>query len=158
MEPGHLTVSVRNMSAVEKLLASQCAQINFNNAASAALINIRNELGVNYSAEQMRYLTTKEQAEVGNLSHNASSAEKLVAAFKKQSDVAFLTVCYSPSEGLMLSMSKEQRKLKHDIFLKRSSYTEETLVNHPGFQDIYESNMSTGRLLLIFLFGSTEKL
>jgi hypothetical protein len=48
------------MTADEKQLARDCNQISFTAASSAALVNIRNELGITYDDEQIRYLNRLE--------------------------------------------------------------------------------------------------
>ena len=127
MEPSQLTLSINKMSDEERKLACQCSQISFTASASAALINLRNELDVSYNEAQIRYLNKREQQKVSALTENASSADILVEAFQQRKDVAFLTVCYSPREGLVLSMTNKQKtKLNLDLYLNHASYTEES--------------------------------
>ena len=162
LQPGELTVSINQMTPEEKKLACQCSQISFTTSASGALINLRNELGISYSDDQIRYLNKKEQAKLSALNEDASSADALVAAFKQRSDVAFLTVCYSPTDGLMLSMSDTQTRLNHEVYLSGITYNDKTLQPESNLVQLYNSSIgasgSTRKLLLIFMFATTEEL
>ena len=71
------------MSEEDKKLARQCSQICFTSSSAAALLSIRNELGVNatWDTEQIRYLTKKDKYVLYNLSEDASTAENLITSF-----------------------------------------------------------------------------
>lgn len=129
--------------------------------SSTALLNLRNKHNITYNIEQIRYLNRKEQQNLKMLSSDATSADFLIDSFKKRSDVAYLAVTYSPTEGLMLSMKNNQRKkLNTDLYLNRTSYDEKSLSTRKDLDQIYASSMcgKSGRLLLIFLFASSEEL
>ena len=161
VDPGDLTVWTRNMTIAQKQLAAQCNQISFGVDSTTALINIQDELGIRYSDEQIRFLNNQENEKLSNLSTDASSADKLIEAFKRRTDVAFMTVTYLPSEGIMLSVSNKQRKsLKQAVYLNQVRYEKDSLKTRDELDLIYNSSITQegGRLLLMFIFASMEEL
>ena len=125
LQPAELTISISKMTEEEKELVMQCGQINFSSYASANLINVWNVFGLSFDNEQIRYLNKKEQDKVRGLTEDGSTADNLIESFKRRDDVAFLTVTYSPTEGLMLSMTNKQRSsLNNDLYFKWQQYDE----------------------------------
>ena len=165
MKPSQLRVCINKMTKEEKKIACQCSQINFTAASSTALINLRNELGIKYSDDQIRHLNRMEEKKLNALSADASSADQIIHAFQQRTDVAYLSVTYSPTQGLMLSMTNQQKEqLNKDIYLNRLSYDEESLKTRQDLEHLYNSsipstaNGGSGRLLLIFFYASEEEL
>ena len=75
MYASYLRVSIDMMSEAEKQLATQCNQLSFTPSASTALLNARDDLniGINWSDEQIRYLTTLANKKIGELSLRSSN-------------------------------------------------------------------------------------
>lgn len=128
MDPEQLSVSVKYKSKDDKKLARECNEINnFSSYASTALVNKINSMGVLYNEEeQIRYLNRKDNAELNNLSENASSADQLIKSFGlREDDVAYLSLTYSPTDGVMIAMKNKQRQtLNRDIYINRFTYNE----------------------------------
>jgi hypothetical protein len=103
------------MAESQKQLARECAQLSFNSSSTAALINIRDGLGmekINWKDSQIDNLRKVESQEFSDLSAEASSADKLVATFEKRDDVNFLYVTYRKDEGMMMMTQKERKQVK----------------------------------------------
>ena len=94
----------------------------------------------------MQYLNKKKEAELDGVTNAATSAEQLVASLQKMEGVAFLTVVYEPTEGLLLSMtSTERTKSKKDIKLNPTLYGVDQLLcrGRPELRKLYESSFSS---------------
>jgi hypothetical protein len=103
------------MAESQKQLARECAQLSFNSSSTAALINIRDGLGmekINWKDSQIDNLRKVEKQEFTDLSAEASSADKLVETFEKRDDVNFLYVTYRKDEGMMMMTQKERKQVK----------------------------------------------
>jgi hypothetical protein len=115
LRPEHLHAEINLMAESQKQLARECAQLSFNRSSTAALINIRDGLGmekINWKDSQIDNLRKVESQEFSDLSAEASSADKLVATFEKRDDVNFLYVTYRKDEGMMMMTQKERKQVK----------------------------------------------
>jgi len=72
------------MSEDEKRLVKDCSQLYLPRATAAELISIRSTSKLNWKKSQLDYLSSKERQAVHGLSADASSADKLIASFKKR--------------------------------------------------------------------------
>jgi hypothetical protein len=142
------------MQPHEKELARQCFQLRFTAASTAALLTMRNSLGLTFSHKQLAYMNDKEHKEWLDLKPDASTAEKLVATFEKREkqDVCWMKVTFNPVEGVLLSMTQNEMKQ----VLKLLPQEEMT----PRFVQLYHSCKLSGeqRLLLMFFFAHEEEL
>ncbi len=143
-----------------------CGQILFTGLASAELINLWNELGIRYNPSQLRHLNRK-KAELDGKTNAATSAEQLISSLQNMKGVAFLTVVYDPTEGLLLSMTSTKiTKSKKDIKLNPTLYGVDQLCKkQPELRNLYKSSLSSTaasggkkRLLLVLLFATSEEL
>ena len=82
--PSVAQVPLECMTAEERELARNCSQLHFAGSPTADLLALRNESGVQFRANQLRYLNQKEKDSVSNLSENATSADKLVESFQQR--------------------------------------------------------------------------
>ena len=103
MDASYIHTNINLLPKEEIVLAKQCSQLNMTSSNMASLVNIRNVLGVenNWTRHQI-YYKNKLSQQIKQLNANASSAEKLIVAFEKRSDVIFLYMTFQPTEGLML--------------------------------------------------------
>ena len=121
--PDQLAVSTRELTKGERQLVHDCGETRLTPSASAALINRRNALGVTYDPQQMENLMRQRGQTLNDMLNDATSAEKLVASLQNMTNVAFLTVSYDPTEGLLLSMSKgDVNGVKSEVYKNPSLY------------------------------------
>ena len=99
-------------------LVSQCSQININYSRTAALLNVRNILGIvnHWTRYQVRYLHDKNN-EFSALNNESSSAEQLIEALSSREDCNFLYVTFNPNEGLMFLTGKVDLLFQHNQLL-----------------------------------------
>jgi hypothetical protein len=110
---------------------------------------------INFRQSQIASLNGKETKALSSLGKNASTAEKLIAAFDKRDDVNYLYVTYHPVDGLLVMSSSKKKKLT-----KKVSWNDSELLNDNELKQIHEENGlgSDGRLLLIFMWATAEEL
>ena len=113
MDASHIHTNVNLLPKVEITLAKQCSQLNMTSSNMAALVNIRNVLGVenNWTRHQL-YYQNRLSEKLRTLNSNASSAEKassaenLIGMFEQRTDTNFMYLTFNPTEGLMLMKGK----------------------------------------------------
>jgi MULE transposase domain len=145
LDPEDLRISTSLMTTDNKELAKQCAQLHFSSSHTAALVAVRDELGLAWDAKQIAYLTRKERRQQSVLSSHASSADELIASFNKRTDVSYCMISYDRCDGLVLLQKHSRKKLSLPSIEEAAD-----LHRQCGFND-HE------RLLLIFLFASDEE-
>ena len=123
MDASHIHTNVNLLPKDEITLAKQCSQLNMSSSNMAALVNIRNVLGIenNWTRHQLYYqnrLSEKLKQLNSDLSsaEKASSAEQLIRMFEERSDTNFMYLTYQPTEGLML-MTGTNLKLHMKYYL-----------------------------------------
>ncbi|KAG7368905.1 MULE transposase domain containing protein [Nitzschia inconspicua] len=100
--PDLLPKHIRTMSDEEKKLARECSQLHLSATASAALLNIRNELGVAHTPAQLHYMSTQERITELGLALSATNADKLVKSFSNRTDVCWAIMTFDPQAGVLL--------------------------------------------------------
>ncbi|KAG7337561.1 hypothetical protein IV203_019816 [Nitzschia inconspicua] len=98
------------MSDVEKQLARECTQLHFSAPASAALLNIRNDLGLTHSPAQVHYMSTQQRVTELGLSPSATNADELVKSFSNRTDVYWVMMTFDPRAGVLLESTVKGRK------------------------------------------------
>ena len=101
------TLIIFNDETNEIELAKQSSQLSLSSSCIAALLNIRDSLGIQntWTRHQLRYITQKGNA-LCTLTPNANTAEKLVSSFGDRDDVNYLYVTFKPCDGLLLLTGK----------------------------------------------------
>lgn len=164
LQSSDLRVSLKCMTEKERQLGKECSQLHFSPTSSAALLSLRDELGVGiqWNSKQVAYLNRKENDLLLTMTEKGagiSCADKLIDCFKKRNDVIFLSVTYSKDQGLLLLTSAQTKRATRKI---RSIELEDDsdVLNSEEFKKMYQSNQLSGssRLLLIFLFASEEEI
>jgi hypothetical protein len=87
IDPSLLPNYIGNMQQEERKLARQCLQLRFTAASTAALLSLRNALGLTFTHKQIAYMNDKEHKQMLDLNPDASTAEKLIATFEKRNGV-----------------------------------------------------------------------
>ena len=101
------TLNTFNDEKNEIELAKQSSQLSLSSSCIAALLNIRDSLGIQntWTRHQLRYITQKGN-DLCTLTPNANTAEKLVSSFFERDDVSYLYVTFKPCDGLLLLTGK----------------------------------------------------
>jgi len=142
MKPSMMCVPVKLMTTEEQKLGRDCETLGLSVPASTELINVRNENGLSFDDEQIRYLNKKEQEKVLGLSPDATSADSLIKSFVDRDDVNFMSITFSPAEGMWMSMTNPQRKkATKDRYLNRMMDDGESLISRKDLNDIYNSSI-----------------
>ena len=115
MDASHIHTNISLLPKAEITMAKHCSQLNMTCSNMAALVNIRNVLGVenNWTRHQLYYqnrLSENLRSLNSNASNaeKASSAEKLIRMFEERSDTNFMYLTYNPTEGLVLMKGKKK--------------------------------------------------
>ena len=145
------------MTQGDRELAKQCAQLHFSPSSSSSLLTLRNNLGVEifFRETQIASLNRKEADALSSLGKNASTAEKLIAAFDKRDDVNYLYVTYHPVNGLLVMSSANKKKLTQKV-----NWNDSELLQNDELEKIHQDNGlgSDGQLLLIFMWATAEEM
>ena len=182
MDASHIHTNLNLLPKDEILLAKQCSQLNMTSSNMASLVNIRDVLGIenNWTRHQI-YYKNKLSQQVKQLNADASSAEKLIAAFEKRLDTNFLYMTFKPTEGLMLMtgmicfdfLIRYFSKFDYCnvlyiylfhfcIFLKGKTRTRQSLSKEESKKLLseYTNNSLTGdgKLLVLFLFNNSREM
>lgn len=157
LRPEHLHAEISPMLESQKQLARDCAQLSFNSSSTAALINIREGLGmekINWKDSQIDSIRKVEKQDLSELTAEASSADRLISTFEDRDDVNYLYVTYRKDEG-MLMMTQKERKQVRDIRRGGKDLIEERV----QLDKLYEANRLSGdnRLLLFFCMQQKKK-
>ncbi|KAG7371399.1 MULE transposase domain containing protein [Nitzschia inconspicua] len=150
--PDLLPKHVRTMSKEEKKLAKQCSQLRFTATSTAALLNLRNALGLAHTPEQVHYLLTQARVTELELAPSATNADKLVKSFSNRTDVCWAMMTFDPQAGVLLESTVKDRK--NQLKLDRNSE------ENARFRLLHNQNRlsSSQKLLLIFLFATVEEM
>ena len=140
------------MGFSDMVLAKQCDDLALNAPITNALVNTRNEEYVKFGPEQMRYFIRQLKIAGTDGNSNDSVATRLIKSFKKDSDVNYTIVTYSPELGVRM----ERRNNINERLLVTSPEDDEQLNNM--YLDAKLDSKNKQKLLLIVAFVSDSDL
>ena len=145
LETEDLMASPNLLTKEQKELAKQCNQLHLSKSNSAALLSLRDSLGITWDKSQLYYLSRREERLKQNLTADKSSADKLIESFDKRDDVSYCLVSYDRANGL--------------IFLKRDSHKKLDLPSLTEAADLHQrcGFNDDEEMILVFLFASNEE-
>ena len=117
----HITPSLKSMDAVSLGIAKHAATLHISQSITSMLL--QQTTTQHWLPEQLRYISKQAKKLMGNddSSTGTSSADRLLAYLKKQSDVSYITLCDIPGSTLVSERGKGRPEKM--LVLQRSTMT-----------------------------------
>jgi len=160
---GHITPSLKSMDAVSLGIAKHAATLHISQSITSMLL--QQTTTQHWLPEQLRYISKQAKKLMGNddSSTGTSSADRLLAYLKKQSDVSYITLCDIPGSTLVSERGKGRPRKDVIITTQHNDLTNAAPANvphaaHEDAQRIRDSlKVSDDQRILLAVAWATDR-